>query len=134
MVLSGIEERMAAALKDESGARDKVRDVAAFVGLHGPEILVAYAVLNIELLGDLKGIRNVGVERVNVHEALWVPHGDGRSRHIASRKVGQGTERRICGRPSASRAATPASLSSVEGTSSSTSSGLVILIVALSHI
>src|SRR5215469_15166386 len=104
MVLARIEQR---SLRSESRPGYKVCDVAALVGLHRPEILVANAVLNIELLGELEGILDIGIEGVDVHEAFRIPDRNSRGRYITGKKVGQGTERRICVGPSAGRAGCP---------------------------
>ena len=80
MVLTRVEERMAAILNQESGARtvqrcNKVGDVF-LVGLHGAKVLVAQAIAKVEFPGNLPGILDVRVEGVDMDPAFRVTDGN----------------------------------------------------------
>src|SRR5947208_16379732 len=75
MVLTGVEEGMAAVLNHKSGSGDKVGDVF-FVALHGTKVLISYAVIKVELFGELPGILDIGIEGVDVHKPFGITDGN----------------------------------------------------------
>src|SRR5690349_2741428 len=105
MILTRVEEGMAAVLNHKSSARtiqgsNKVGDVF-LVALHGTKVFIAQAVTKVELPSELPRILNIGVEGVDVHKAFRVTDGNCRAareavgiveaiagRYVTSQEVG----------------------------------------------
>src|SRR5919108_596593 len=116
MVLTRVKERVAAILHHKAGSRDKVSNVF-LVGLHGTKVFIAQTVFEIKFLGDLPGILDICVERVDMDPAFGITNdncGATRKgvvdvervcarRNVTGQKVGQGAEQRVGRTGSATR-------------------------------